>query len=246
MNVVPYVLLLLVVACLVLIAWGIRDYRNWVAIGKGGLPHTLRGWLTMTRLRLKKRETTSVGLYDPLIGGADDVVWLKDLPARKGPRPRTAVYPIPHRQLDQTPPVEMRRFQDQMFDDYVEQRSQFVCYQVSNYEHHNNELFVRKDQIVSPVGQVTRGEVAHVHESDGSMHMIFGPSDARTVIEKGWGERHPLSGVYPGLPVTYLMIYAPRDPEEVALVQQLVRAAIQNLCLCEIPPPRLSYKPRVL
>jgi len=50
------------------------------------------------------------------------------------------------------------------------------------------------------------------------MHMIFGPSDARTVIEKGWGERHPLSGVYPGLPVTYLMIYAPRDQEEVAMV----------------------------
>jgi hypothetical protein len=64
------------------------------------------------------------------------------------------------------------------------------------------------------------------------------------VIEKGWGERHPLAGVRLNLPDTYLMIYAPRDTSELEVMQQLVRAAIQNLCLCEITPPALPYTPR--
>lgn len=240
MTAALYLVLALNLATGIIVIWVFVDYRRWTALGKGGLPHTISGWVMMTRFRLKKRETTSVGMYDSQIGSPDDVSWLKDLPARIGPRPRTAVYPVPHRQLDQKPSAEIRRLQDKMFDDYVAKRGQFVCYEVSNYERHNNALFVRKDQIASAIGEVTHGEVAHVHESDGSMHMIFSPSDAKKVIEKGWGERHPLTGVYPGIPETYLMIYAPRDSEEVATVQQLVRAAIQNLCLCNISVPRLS------
>ena len=56
-----------------------------------------------------------------------------------------------------------------MFDDYVEQRGQFVCYQVSNCERHNDALFVCKDQTVSPVSQVTRGKVVQVHEPTGRL-----------------------------------------------------------------------------
>ncbi|KAA6411083.1 MAG: hypothetical protein FRX48_05394 [Lasallia pustulata] len=38
------------------------------------------------------------------------------------------------------------------------------------------------------------GEVCHIHASDGSMHLTLHPADAALVIERGWGQRHPLSG----------------------------------------------------
>jgi hypothetical protein len=44
------------------------------------------------------------------------------------------------------------------------------------------------------------------------------------VIERGWGERHPLSGKI--LPSEYLLIYAPRDEEELGIVERIILAAI--------------------
>lgn len=48
------------------------------------------------------------------------------------------------------------------------------------------------------------------------------------VIEKGWGERHPLSGVSNiiPLPKEYLIIYAPRDEEELEVVERIMLAAV--------------------
>jgi hypothetical protein len=134
--------------------------------------------------------------------------------------------------------------QDDLFDSYVEQRGRFVCYQTSNYERHNNAVFVRPEYLNARSGRETRGESGHVHPSDGSMHMIFGPSDSKTVIDKGWGERHPLSGVRPGLSLNYVMIYAPRTAAEIAVIGELLRAAISNVCTCEVDSPRLEYRPR--
>lgn len=37
------------------------------------------------------------------------------------------------------------------------------------------------------------GEVCHSHPSDGSLHLVLHPADVRAVLEKGWGERHPLA-----------------------------------------------------
>ena len=48
------------------------------------------------------------------------------------------------------------------------------------------------------------------------------------VIERGWGERHPLSGIsrHVPLPKEYLMIYAPRDEEELAVLELIIKASI--------------------
>lgn len=72
----------------------------------------------------------------------------------------------------------------------------------------------------------TRNEIAHLHESDGgSMHVSMSPKDAKLVIEKGWGERFGLSGTF--LPITYTMVYAPRDEEEMKVVERIVRAGVK-------------------
>ena len=42
---------------------------------------------------------------------------------------------------------------------------------------------------------------------------------AFTVIKKGWGERHPLSGSH-FLPKEFVLLYAPRDDDELAMISR--------------------------
>ena len=59
------------------------------------------------------------------------------------------------------------------------------------------------------------------------MHMILGPVDAVAAIQAGWGQRHGLAGIALALPVNYVMIYAPRDDDDLTAVVQLLEAAIR-------------------
>ena len=71
-------------------------------------------------------------------------------------------------------------------------------------------------------------EFFHVHATkDGSSHAVLSPTDTALVIERGWGERHGLSGRALGFPLTYIMVYAPRDEGEVAIVCRIAKAAAQ-------------------
>jgi hypothetical protein len=56
------------------------------------------------------------------------------------------------------------------------------------------------------------------------MHLTLHPLDAKLVIEQGWGERHPLAGRGPWVPRGFVMVYAPRDEDEVSIVMDIVRA----------------------
>ena len=67
-------------------------------------------------------------------------------------------------------------------------------------------------------------EIYHVHHSDGSAHTVLSAADARLIIDRGWGERHWLSGQVL-LPLGYTMVYAPRNEEELRVHQMVVKAA---------------------
>jgi phospholipase/carboxylesterase len=68
-------------------------------------------------------------------------------------------------------------------------------------------------------------EFAHLHPvSDGSLHMVLPPDLVDAVIEHGWAERHPLAGRH-GLPTNIVMVYGPRDDDELAVVEDLLRAS---------------------
>jgi hypothetical protein len=45
------------------------------------------------------------------------------------------------------------------------------------------------------------------------------------VVDKGWGEQHPLAlnGSIPNL----LMVYAPRDEEDLAVIKIIINAAVE-------------------
>ena len=79
--------------------------------------------------------------------------------------------------------------------------------------------------IPTPVIAVkSRGEICHIHGSDGSCHVSLSYADAKEVISKGWGERHRLSGTYVNLGYTFM--YVPRDEEEVEIMGQIFKAGI--------------------
>lgn len=65
-------------------------------------------------------------------------------------------------------------------------------------------------------------EIAHVHPSDNSLHVWLSDTDARKVIETGWGQRFPLKFVKSG----WTMVYAPRTGTEVDVVEDVMRAGI--------------------
>ncbi|KAE8167648.1 fungal-specific transcription factor domain-containing protein [Aspergillus tamarii] len=67
-------------------------------------------------------------------------------------------------------------------------------------------------------------EIAHAHPADNSLHVLLSAADARTVIEAAWGRRFAVPSM---VPLGWIMVYAPRNSEEVELVSQIIRAAIQ-------------------
>lgn len=68
-------------------------------------------------------------------------------------------------------------------------------------------------------------EFAHLHPGpDQSLHMMLPPALAVEAIEAGWAEQHPVARL--GLiPPNAVMVYAPRDDAERAVVEDLVRAS---------------------
>lgn len=80
-----------------------------------------------------------------------------------------------------------------------------------------------------PGARGTRGEIAHMHPLDGSVHVSLAPRDAKLVIDMGWGERFGLGGTV--VPVTYIMVYAPRpgaaEEREAEIVERILTAGMK-------------------
>ena len=70
-------------------------------------------------------------------------------------------------------------------------------------------------------------EFAHIHPQPygGSMHMKLPATQATEVVDRGWGEHHPLSldGSIPNL----LMVYAPRTDDDLAVIKTIIGAAVE-------------------
>ena len=68
-------------------------------------------------------------------------------------------------------------------------------------------------------------EFAHLHPGrDQSLHATLPPELASAAIDAGWAELHPVArrGL---IPPTTVMLYAPRDENELEIVYDLVLAA---------------------
>ena len=141
------------------------------------------------------------------------------LPPRVGERPRTTPT-NPHTQLDQNAPpaLQERLFQLAAALPGVKVGASHVSVPGTRACHLPSANGPR-------VAFMFEREFAHLHPAyDGSLHMALPPEIVDRVIENGWAERHPLAGQY-GLPTNIVMVFGPRDEEELEIVFALVRAS---------------------
>ncbi|KAF5125660.1 hypothetical protein E5D57_010350 [Metarhizium anisopliae] len=203
-----------------------NDYENFLSLGPGGTSPTFYGYLQISWWRLW-------ALRDPFTPPAhlavnhaspSGTLRSQSLPYRSGPRPRV-VGIAPQRQLDQHGARNsyhtLRRAMVKLGNGsplkFGTERS---C-----VEKHGLALFAKHALWTN-----CQGEIVHVHDSDHSMHMCLHPDDIGEVLAKGWGQMHPLArkGWFLQMPVApnFVMIYAPRNEQELQIVYRIIEAAI--------------------
>ena len=69
-------------------------------------------------------------------------------------------------------------------------------------------------------------EFGHLHVPyDGSMHMLLPLESSIAAQGKGWGTIHPLSGSISGSNTDYVMIFGPRDEDELKTIWIIVQVS---------------------
>src|SRR5215213_6705404 len=143
------------------------------------------------------------------------------LTQRSGSHPRTTST-NPHSQLEQNP---RREVVDELAHKVfalpnVEERPSAISVPGAR------ALWLREDVPAGPQEAFMIGrEFAHIHPMpDGSLHAALPPEVAEEAISKGWAEQHPMATMgY--IPQNVVMIYAPRDAQEIEVVAGLVAEA---------------------
>ncbi|KAJ7127102.1 hypothetical protein C8R44DRAFT_113919 [Mycena epipterygia] len=208
--------------------WVLDNYRKFRALGKSGLsPLGPLGWLLATVLTGFGRETVSTAEYEQ---DANTESWLDEKSVeRRGVRPTLGWHCVPHRQMDRLPEEVVAKRLDAIFAKRVAANPNLVQVVPSPHEKLDPGMIIHPD-IPSPHKEADQAlrEIAHVHSTDHSLHVILSPADCKTAIELGWAERHPLSGVSRILPLpnNYLLVYAPRNEEELDVVERIIVASI--------------------
>jgi phospholipase/carboxylesterase len=146
------------------------------------------------------------------------------LPPRRGVRPETRPY-TPHQQLSQNAPVELQQtlWARMVALEGVLVGRSTISAPDTRALHLPSELADGPDNAF-----LSATEFAHLHgAADGSLHMCLPETLAVESITQKWAEQHPLArqGM---LPSSVLMVYGPRDPDELDVVWQLVQASYEH------------------
>ena len=183
----------------------------------------------MTRKRLQKIDPLDTARYASQDGMPGNCSHLEQLTIRLGPRPAIGVHPVPNRQLNQIPNAAMKQKIEALFDAVVAARPEVIHYKLSFFEKRNKAVTLIRPDTGHEQARAPHGEIAHVHPSDGSMHMILSAADAKKLIDAARGESHPLAGAGIGLPDTCMLVYPPRDETELAVTGQIPDAAMAHM-----------------
>jgi hypothetical protein len=140
------------------------------------------------------------------------------VPDRQGPRPLTTRAEIPHDQLDQPSPAAIRErllaharaLPDVIVGQSLVSEPGSIGLRLPGSTA-GREAFLAFD------------EFAHVHRN-GFMHLTLPRWLISTLDEAGWVEPHPIAR-RPEFPDTIVMLYAPRDEEELALTAAILDAS---------------------
>ncbi|PYH39846.1 uncharacterized protein BO87DRAFT_381870 [Aspergillus neoniger CBS 115656] len=231
-----------------------KDYQAFLALGPGGTPSTPTGYLRICLLRLFTiRDPFQPPSLPPTLLPKTGLLNSNNLPQRHGPRPTVAGI-APQRQMTQKANPAMYETLSTEIQKLVSQNPEALYEGTSCFEKHSTGMFCSstdtpqqqsagtlKDRDISSLmmsrnqqwrhRRTCNGEVCHAHPSDGSLHLTLHPADVKAVIERGWGQRHPLTReswwwcYLRTVPTGFVMIYAPRDQKELECVLKIIRAA---------------------
>lgn len=146
------------------------------------------------------------------------------IPIRKGERPETT-NTNPHEQLNQNPDRETyESFKAKLFHfNNTSRRPSIISVPGSEALWLNEDIACNCNN-----GFMIGREFAHIHPAyDGSLHMALSQRDFDEVINKQWGEKHPLAGMH-SIPDTIVLVYAPRNAVEMDVVLSIVEASLKN------------------
>ncbi|KAI1259512.1 hypothetical protein F5Y18DRAFT_296141 [Xylariaceae sp. FL1019] len=219
-------------AALALLAYSTHCYQSWYALGEGGIPRSVGGWLFNVSAHLiARRDTRAVPApYETKLSPGDEEKYGQEtrvsflasgtLPRRNGDRPTVPTTVVPQRQTSATAGTGMVARQNAYLKALARANSRVFRIAPSGLESRDYEALWLSDAATETVDPArvkwfpgrAPGEIVHVH-GEGSAHLSLSLADAAEVVRKGWGERHKLSGVRDILPWSYVMVYAPREEE---------------------------------
>jgi len=217
----------------------IADYHAFLSLGPGGTPSTPLGYLRVTYLRLFHALRDPFTPPPPLPASSpfakEGYLQNISIPSRRQSRPHVAGI-APQRQLNQRIPRydPVHESLRNAIVNLAGQHPKLLYTGTSCFEKNGLGLLITSPHLVQNHTCAISGEIVHQHALDGSMHMTLHPSDAAIVIQRGWGERHPLSeagggwkvGGGKGVPSNFCMVYAPTCEEEVETVMKIVKAGV--------------------
>lgn len=140
---------------------------------------------------------------------------------REGEKPETR-YSMPHQQTSQNATEELvNKLANWAFalDGVYEQPSQISLPGA-------RALWLEEDvEVVNREALLIGREFAHFHPMpDGSIHLMLSLDDAKELVDKGWGEYHPM--VADGrIPAHLVMVFGPRNDDEVEVIKTIILAS---------------------
>ncbi|KAK4452229.1 hypothetical protein QBC34DRAFT_447247 [Podospora aff. communis PSN243] len=207
-------------------AWTLSDFFSWKAFGTGGTPPTLAGYLRMTKFRLNHL-LFGPNLLDPAPHFAGPAYLRGPLRPRFGPRPRIMPRIMPQRQVPEPIDAATRDKLQTLVHRLAAEHPNLLETKPSHTEGKSTDGLYALETVptlnrLAREDQMLKREIAHAHPADNSLHVWLSGPDARKVMEAGWGQRFPLQFVRSG----WTMVYAPRNEEELEVVEEIVRAGV--------------------
>lgn len=211
--------------------WLYRDYTAWIDFGTGGTPANVSGYLRISKFRVL-RAFSGGDLKDASTLSQTGPSYLSNtLPRREGQPPRIIERTLPQRQYPAKTPLDKaaydrlhalpKKYADQLSDalkldkSVTEGRTTDAIYALPAHRHGAHD-------------KVLGDEIAHVHPAENSLHVWLTEADTYKAVSAGWGERFPLASL--GMVnAGWTFLYAPRNMEEVAVIEDIFKAGIGHL-----------------
>lgn len=150
-----------------------------------------------------------------------------------------------------TPRLNIQELKRQFYA-LAKKNEKMVQLRPSFLERQTESMFLSDGIRASQIAADTKREISHIHATgDHSVHVTLAPQDClapaskylidlrlietlgKKVLQSGWGLRHPLDGAKTlkyllGAMISqqYILIYAPRNAEEIEVVIEVVKASI--------------------